>query len=212
MFATGARAQGAFIPARFTSGSLPPLPAMAVGGGEVLLDVTVGVDGRVASVTPLRTTPPFADMLAAAVRSWQFSPATDIVRRNGGPPVSAPVESHVLVAGIFLPPALLSPTLGELPKDVGVPVADVAFPSAIVQPPLPPQARSPGVTMLEARVDAAGAVSGIRAVQPAPPYDSATETALRNWQFRPARVDGAAVSSFVYIVAGFPLPVVQPRR
>src|SRR4029077_17915439 len=77
VFTVAPSAQPSFSPARLQTGSVPPLPALAVGGGQVLLELSVGADGRVTDVKPLRTTPPFSEMLTQAVRDWRFSPAQD---------------------------------------------------------------------------------------------------------------------------------------
>jgi hypothetical protein len=85
-----------------------------------LLELTVGADGRVTEVKPLRTTPPFTEMLTATVRDWRFRPAEDADSSNrvadSRSAAPAPVASKVLVAGVFRPPALNMPTLGEAPK------------------------------------------------------------------------------------------------
>ena len=59
-------AQESFSPAQLQSGATPALPVMAVGGGEVLLELSLGSDGRVTDVKPLRTTPPFTETLTRA--------------------------------------------------------------------------------------------------------------------------------------------------
>src|SRR5262245_175014 len=99
-----------FSPARYTSGALPPLPVLAVGGGQVFLELTVGVDGTVTNVTTLQTTPPFTDSLVNAVAKWSFLPAEMSIAPKPDEAVDQssrrPVESKVLVAGQFRPPAL----------------------------------------------------------------------------------------------------------
>src|SRR5262249_48469779 len=62
-------------PARYASGNLPPSHPLAVAGGEVFLQVGVAADGHVTSASVLRTTPPFTEEMASAVRGWQFEPA-----------------------------------------------------------------------------------------------------------------------------------------
>ena len=192
--AVAVSAQQAFSPAQLQTGTVPPLPALAVGGGQVLLEVSVGTDGRVTDVKPLRTTPPFTEMLTQAVRGWRFRPAEDVdSSRPGdtrsGPP--APVASKVLVAGVFRPPALSMPTLGEAPKE-GAPASDdTAFPLTISPPAFPPQAIRGGVVLLEARVDRGGEVGAIKVLRSSAPFDDAARGAVSDWIFRPARVHGA---------------------
>ncbi|HEY7185761.1 MAG TPA: energy transducer TonB [Vicinamibacterales bacterium] len=198
-----------FSPARYRSGTVPTLPAMVVGGGQVMLEVTVNPAGQVATIAPLRTTPPFTDLTAAAVRDWQFVPAEDIAvhAQRGQRPSRSAVESKVLVVAVFRPPALNAPTLGEPPRDVAAASDEIAFPLTISMPPFPPSAAGGGVVLLEARVDSSGSVSDTTVIHSAPPFDPAARAALAQWRFRSARVHGAPAPMFVYVLFGFPLPV-----
>jgi TonB family protein len=203
-------AQTAFSPARYRSGGVPVLPAVsvAVGGGQVLLEVTISASGEVSAITPLRTTASFTEPTAAAVRGWRFAPAeTRIAGASGSaPPKVERAPSKVLVAALFRPPTLHSPTLGEEIRDVARGSGETPFPVSIVMPPFPPRARDAGVVLVEVDVAASGAVMNVRVVRPAPPFDDAARDAARQWTFRPARIAGRPVRSFVYILFGFASP------
>jgi outer membrane biosynthesis protein TonB len=206
---------GTYAPARYESGAVPALPALVVGGGQVILELTVGPAGRVTSLTPLRTTPPFTTVVSDAVREWRFAPAT-MTTADGSEgatdrPSPAPVESHVLVVATFRPPALNTPTLGEAPKDVALPSSSMAFPLKMPAPSFPPQAFGGGVVLMEARVDNDGRAADLRVLHSSPPFDDAVRTVLGNWDFRPARVGGTPVPTFVYLLFGFPVPVGSAR-
>jgi TonB family protein len=207
--AVAVSAQETFSPAQLQTGTVPSLPALAVGGGQVLLEVSVDTDGRVSDIRPLRTTPPFTEMLTEAVRGWRFRPAEDVDSTRPGdtrssPP--APVASKVLVAGVFRPPALNMPTLGEAPKE-GAPASDdTAFPLTISPPAFPPQAVRGGVVLLEARVDRSGEVGAVKVLRAAAPFDNAARQELSDWIFRPARIHGAYAPTWVYVVMGFAAP------
>jgi TonB family protein len=210
VFTVTLSAQEPFSPAQYQSGAVPVLPALAVGGGQVLLELTVGADGRVTEVKPLRTTPPFTEMLTAAVRDWRFRPAEDADSSNRGADsrsaAPAPVASRVLVAGVFRPPALNMPTLGEAPKE-GAPASDeLAFPLTLTPPAFPPQAIRGGVVLLEARVDRGGQAGDIKLLRSSVPFDDAARRAVSDWIFRPARIHGAYAPTFVYVVLGFASP------
>jgi TonB family protein len=185
--------------ARFRSGTVPELPASVVGGGEVYLEVAVSASGRVTAVTPLRTTPPFTDLVTAAVRDWQFTPAV----RN-----DVAVPSTVLVAAIFRAPVVAGPTIGEVPQDSGTGSGRTAYPVSTAIPPFPPTAQASGVVLVEANVDSLGTVANVVPIRSAPPFDEAATQAVRQWRFRPARFDGAPTSTYVYVILGFPLPIV----
>ncbi|MBZ5558028.1 MAG: TonB family protein [Acidobacteriia bacterium] len=199
-------AQDAFSPARFRTGRLPDMPALAVGGGQVFVELGVNAGGRVTDVSPLRTTPPFTDLVVGAVREWRFVPAVDEI-------ASTPAGSKVLVAAVFRAPALNAPTLGEAPKDIASASAETAFPLATTVPAYSPLARGSGVVLLELRVDPDGTVSDVTVIRSAPPFDDAAKAAARLWRFRPARIKGTPVATLAYVVFGFPVPVgVEPPR
>jgi len=198
-----------YAPARYRAGTVPGLPAMVVGGGQVILELAIDRGGRVTAVTTLRTTPPFTDLVAGAVRDWQFVPAAGPAgaARGGERQPQTAVPSKVLVAAVFRPPAMNAPTLGEPGRDVAPASAESAFPLTTVMPPFPPSAAAGGVVLLEARVDRSGQVGETRVIQSAPPFDDAALATLKQWSFRPARVRGRPVSTVAYVLFGFPVPV-----
>lgn len=209
-FALSGPWQQTFHPVQFRSGGVPRLPQEAVGGGEVFLEVMVDRAGRVTGIRPLRTTPPYTDLVIDAVRDWRFTPATDMRDAQGRPeqPRRTPVASTVLVAGAFRPPALRGPTLGGRPETVAPPLPETVFPLSTKMPTYPPAARFGGVVLLEALIDRDGALAGVKTVIPAPPFDDAARSALHGWRFRPARREGTAVSTAAYVLFGFRAPVV----
>lgn len=197
-------AQNAFTPARYLAGPLPMVPIQAVGGGEVFLEVRVSEAGRVDEVTALRVTPPFTAPLIAAVKQWQFRPAEEEQRR---------VRSRVLVAGLFRPPTLNTPTLGALPVDVAEGSAEIPRPAAAAVAPLhPPEALFGGIVLVEVEINAAGVVTKTAVLRSAPPFDGPAVAAARQWAFRPALRQRRPVASVAYIVFGFQQPVTTPRR
>ena len=210
-------AQSGFVPARYRDGALPPIPIRAIGGGEAFLELTVTSRGVVRAVRTLRATPPFTEAMSNTVRSWQFHPAEGEIEPEPGQPVDPkprrPVESKVLVVGIFRPPTLNTPTLGEPPKDVASPSNETPFPLATVMPLYPPLARENGIVLVEVRVDAGGGVADAKVIRSTPPFDEPTRDAARRWTFRPARVHGTSVVGLAYIVFAFRQPItVTPRE
>lgn len=206
------QSQGPFSPARYRTGDVPQLPAMAVGGGEVLLELGVDRAGRVETLRPLRIAPPFTALVTDAVSGWRFAPATDVAqerRPTGERPVRTAVPSSVLVAAVFRPPAFHERTLGAAPQDAATASPGIPFPLKTRMPPYPPKAYGGGVVLLEVRVGADGSVADVAVLRSAPPFDDAAETAVRGWTFRPAQRSGAAVAAFAYVMFGFPVPVVS---
>ena len=198
-------------PALFQAGSIPTLSAASfeVGGGEVLLEVTVDRTGAVSSVKPLRETATWTERMTASVKTWRFTPAEAEIpmteRKPGGPTTQA-VETKVLVAGVFRRPAVIGVTLGEPIKDVATASTDIPFPISVVTPTYPPGTMSPGVVLVEVRVDANGGVADARVRIPAPGFDNAAVSTARQWKFRPARPGGSAGPAVAYVVFGFPVP------
>ncbi len=203
--------ESAYSPAQLRDGTPPPIPIKAVGGGEVFAELEVSADGAVLGATAFRTTPPFTDYVLDVVRGWRFFPARDVAEPAAGrgpAPISRiPVASRVLVAAIFRPPALWGPTLGELPKDLGMASESVPSPLVTIPPPYPPTAMGSGVVLLEAHVSASGLVDDVGVLGSSPAFDAAALNTVQQWRFRPAVRDGVPVAAVIYVVFGFRAPV-----
>jgi protein TonB len=91
---------------------------------------------------------------------------------------------------------------------VASPSGDVPFPISTVEPPYPPNAHSSGVIVIEALVDATGAVAEATVTRSAPPFDAPALDAARQWRFRPASPEGRATAAYVYLIFGFRQPVI----
>jgi TonB family protein len=201
---------GSFEPARFESGSaFIQLSPMTTGGGEVLLELDVSASGEVSAVKVLRTTPPLGDLLQKAASGWRFTPARDVPEGSDSP---VAVETKVLVAGLFRPPALYdAPVLGEVPADVSPPSPEIPFPTTMIPPAYPPTAylHLSQTVAVEISLDAKGEVETARVIREVEGLSGAALEAARGWRFRPARREGEAVPSFAYVVFGFREPVVS---
>jgi len=202
---------GADTPALFKSGTIPTLSVMSVevGGGEVLLEVTVGPTGAVTNIKALRETATFTERMVQSVKTWTFTPSEVEIppaRRKPGGPTTEAVETKVLVAGVFRRPSVIGITLGEPIKDVATASADIPYPTSLVTPTYPPGTMSPGVVLVEVQVDARGGVASAKIRVPSPGFDSAAVSTAQQWRFRPARPGGVTASSVAYIVFGFPVP------
>ena len=197
-------------PAVYRSGPLPALPVMALGGGEVVVEVTVSARGAVVAVRPLRVTVPYTESVVAAVKTWQFTPAEELLdplTRAPGEPPTRTIESKVTVAALFRPPNVYdNATLGEPFRDIDAPSGEAPFPISSVTPPFAPSARDGGVVLVEARVDESGEVEATAVKQSSPPFDEASLAAAQQWRFRPARVAGAPAAARVYLMFGFRVP------
>jgi TonB family protein len=188
--------------ARLQGGGLPVVPVQAVSGGEVLLSVIVSDRGAVAGIDVMRSTRPFTEAVVGVVRGWRFVPALDTQRK--------PVTSRVLVGAMFGAPALMSPTLGEPPKDLAPAATALPMPLAMPMPAYPPNARSAGSVMLETRVAPSGKVVGVTVLRSSPPFDEPSMESARAWSFRPPQGAGLPANTYAYLIFAFRPPVVGP--
>jgi TonB family protein len=206
----------AFHPAKYLSGSVPPLPPpTVVGGGEVMLELDVTSTGVVRGAKVLRTTPPYGDALVTAAKTWRFTPAE---MEKDPPPASPteskwkPVDSTILLVSIVRPPAFYSgPTLGPASKNVGAAGEGTPFPTTTGPASYPPQAHQGGLVLIETTINVDGRPTESRMLRSDPPFDRAALEALGGWRFRAARVAGSTTPVFAYVAFGFREPVgVQP--
>ena len=209
----GVTAQTLASPAQFREGLLPVTPIQAVTGGEVFVQALVTNAGQLADVTVLRSSPTFTPYVLDALRSWQFQPARERVPRTSDasdPNLTEPVESNVLIACVFRPPTLNTPTVGDPPKDLRDAADDVAFPWNTVTPLYPPLAHADATVLVQVTVAFDGRVVEATIVQSAPGFDEAALSAARQWTFRPARIHGRLEETFAYLVFAFRQPVSSP--
>jgi TonB family protein len=200
-----------YTPAQLRRGNPPVIPLDAVGGGEVLVEVEVNTRGAVTRAKPLRTTPPFTDVVMDAVRGWQFEPARELVQARGRSSQRA-VASSVLVAAVYRAPVLVGPTLGEPPRNAATPSSAVALPAMVPAPPFPANALLGGTVLLEVLVGPDGAIDNVAVLRAVPPFDEVAVKAVREWTFRPAQRDGVGTPAVVYVVFGFRAPVQPPGQ
>ena len=190
----GVAAQGASTPPRLVAAGLGAAPYHVQSGGIAACEAKLDDRGQVTSVDIVQDLDPYGAMLAGAVPSWQFEPA-----RVDGRAVATPV----LVLGFFRPPSTVF-AAPEVPryKTTAAPEG-IPWPTSVAVPPYPPNALGSGGVILEVDVSESGAVTGKRVVTPAGAFDSAATGAVQQWTFRPARHQGRAVPSRVFMVLTF---------
>ena len=182
----------------------PPIPVLALGGGEVMLELTVDETGAVIEVAKLRATPPFTDAMAAAVMTWRFDPAIWLEGKQ-----RKPVTGRVLVIGLFRPPTLYSgPAPGGQVQMMGEPSADLPRLVAPMPVAYPPMAVGSRVVVLELAVGPQAEARGVRVVTSPSGFDAAALHSVHGWQFAPPRDPSTADPLYVYVVLGFRSPII----
>jgi TonB family protein len=183
-----------------------PLPAPeALGGGEVIVELSVAIDGSVASVQPLRTTPPFTQRLVDVVAKWRFTNATTVIDSR----VTA-VPYPVLVIGAFRAPTLYAgPALGGVAETRGVASARLPQLQSVLMPSYPPRATGDGFVIIEIEMTRFAVPREYRVITPASGFDSAALSAVRAWRFTPPATSDVADRVFVYALVGFRSPVTR---
>ena len=193
--------------ARLRAGARVPLaPPLVVGGGEVVLDVTVDTSGAVVKVEPVRATPPYTELLVSAVKGWSFDAATAAVKG-----VLQPAEGHVLVVAMFRPPQVYAaPALGAPTASVGSLSPELPQPGGLSMPAAyPPRAVRDGTVLVEIALTAAAVARDHKVLSPASAFDAAAVETVKGWRFGFPPKPAGAEQLFVYAVAGFREPITQ---
>jgi TonB family protein len=178
-----------------------------VGGGEVVLELAIDADGRVARVNLVRSTPPYGDALVRTVRDWRFEPATNqsLDRRVA-------VASQVLLAAVFRAPTLYAgPATGVPPLVQGPPSEHLPQIDSLVVPAYPPTAIGDASVLVEIELPAGSDPSAYRLLSPTSGFDDAALDAVRAWRFTVPRATHTVDPLFVYAVLGFRSPVVPAK-
>lgn len=192
-------------PAKLVNATLPDTSPLAVGGGEVRLELEVNEEGEVADVSVLTDTPPFTENILGTVRSWSFRPAeTD----------EGPQASRVLVVAVFREPAFYSGTsAGEPPRVIQQGSSHIPDLQRTVTPIYPARAYDDGAALVSVRVGPDGDVEEVEIVgSTTPGFEQVSLDAVRQWQFQPARIEGTRVESIAYVIIAFRQPVVPSPR
>lgn len=197
--------QPRFLRPRLSTAELPPLPAPTIaGGGEVLIEAVVDRRGVVTRPQILRSTPPYTQFVLDAMARWTFEPARAVDYKG----IETTVDMPVTVFAIYRPPVLLNtPTIGEPAKDLMKPSGDVALATMTMAPLYPPDARDGGVLLYEIALDDVGRVTETRNVASVGGLDSAAQSALAQFRFRPASFRARPVAATTYVIFAFRVPV-----
>lgn len=186
------------------AGALPRAAQLAVGGGEVALELHVGTNGAVTKAEPLTSTPPFTEALIAAVRGWRFDPAQDTLDKK-----LVAVPGRVLVLAAFRPPTVYASPAPRGPALVlGRPSAVLPRPGALTMPAYPPKVFGDGTVLVEIETSAAGAPRAYHVLGSKSGFDAAALEAVRSWRFGAPSLPRVPDAVYVYAIVSFREPVV----
>jgi TonB family protein len=184
---------------------LPEYPEIARKkgiGGEVLLDVTVKVDGTVGAVVlkeGVPEYPAFDKNAEAAVRKWKFEPATEDGK---------PVEMTVTIPVKFRLDDKKKPLEK---KEIKADTMPELIKESLLKPVYPEDARKAGVSgkvILEVLVKKDGTAGTIKITEGIEGYPSLAESAIAavgGWKFKPAIKDGKPIDMTIAIPVAFRL-------
>ena len=188
------RVGGAVKAPKLISRISPEYPADALSSrvqGVVLLEATIGIDGKISDVRITRSIPALDSAAADAVRQWVYEPTVV----NGG---RVPVIISVAVEFKLTAPQ---------PIRVG---GEIKPPTQTkrVTPPYPPEAQAAGVqgiVIMEATIGADGKVTDVRVLRSIPLLDQAAMEAVRQFEYTPTVINGVAVPVLMTVTVNFTL-------
>jgi len=189
-----AAAQSGFSPPHLASFELGGIPWNVQSAGIAAYDVTIATEGAVTGAELVQDVAPYGALLRDAIPSWRFAPA-----REGGEVVA----SRVLVLGFFRPPALNFPAPSNPRYRNTVAPDEIPWPTSVAVPPHPVNVLDSGKVIMEADISDAGAVTGVRVVTGASPFDGVATEAAQRWTYRPASRNGRPKASRAFLVFSF---------
>jgi protein TonB len=172
----------------------PEYPVTALSSrvqGTVLLEVTIGADGKVSDVRVTRSIALLDPAAVEAVRQWVYEPT--IV--NGVP--------HPVIISVAVDFKLTAPQ----PIRVGGAIKTPAQ-TKRVAPPYPPEAQAAGVqgvVIMEATIGVDGKVTDVRVLRSIPLLDQAAMDAVRQFEYTPTVIDGVTVPVIMTVTINFAL-------
>jgi hypothetical protein len=195
---------------RLREGRLPAQIPQALGGGEVVLELSIDSRGAVTQVERVRVTPPYADLVVNSAAEWRFEPATVMLEGR-----TIAVAGSVLVVAVFRPASFYAgPAPGVAPQVLGASSPLVPRVESIVMPAYPPKGTGGGIVLVGIEMNSRAETSSYRIVRPASGFDAAALDAVRAWRFGAPQTLDVPDPLFVYAMVGFraPLAPVTPRR
>ena len=194
----------------------PELAQQARIQGVVILEAVIGEDGAVREARVLRPAPMLDEAALDAVLQWKYTPTllngqpvpvimtvTVTFTLNQSGEATAPVqpqqsitppEKVMTASGVEMVPVRVGGEIKEPRKTKNV---------APVYPPVAQAAGVQGVVILEVVIDTDGKVKDARVLRPQPSLSEAAVAAVRQGEYEPTLLNGAAVPVIMTVTVTF---------
>jgi outer membrane biosynthesis protein TonB len=197
----------AFKSAHVVSATDVPYPMQSIAIGTVVLELTVSQRGQVENVLAIREIDSLTEVATDSVKNWQFASAS----LDG-----KPIRSRTTVAVTFNPAAIPAANVPLPPLSPKAQSRDDTLPPHPVDilaasfPQYPINSVASGTVALLVTIDETGKVGKAVPVRRIPSLTSPAIRALREWQFKPAELDGKPVRTSVALAFVFRQPLPAP--
>jgi TonB family protein len=174
----------------------PPVAQTARVEGSVIVEATVGQDGRVKDAKVIKSIPLLDQAALDAVQQWRFAPTL----LNG-----APVDV-IFATTVRFPPN--QPSSVDQPVRVGGAISEPKLLKKVnpVYPDDAREARLTGVVVIEAIIDRQGGVKDAQVLRsPGSSFSRAALDAVRQWKYQPTLLNGVPVEVLFTVTVVFNL-------
>lgn len=194
-----------FRSATVLSASDVTIPFNSVAIGMVELHLTIGDTGKVEDVRVVRELASVTEQSVSAVKSWSFAPAT-----FDGRPIPSPLTVTIVFCPFYGSQEMsLSPVSGESEGEPPSGELSVVPPEIIAgkYPVDSPVRAANGTVVFQVTVGTDGQPGVIKAVRDIAPMTGEAQRVIKDWQFRPSRLNGKEVASSIVLAFAFrPVP------
>lgn len=118
----------------------------------------------------------------------------------------------ILATSITLAAVLVAAQAGQRNRAQVEPEFIPAQVVAAADAPYPHTSIAEGTVVFEVTVGASGQVEAIRPLRSIASLTEAGQRSLRQWRFRPAKLDGRPVKSTIIVAFSFTRPIVAPQK
>jgi protein TonB len=185
---------------KLQEGPVPSEPISGREGAFAILEVHVSAAGTVEGAVEVGGAAPIAQLMRESVVNWRFEPARNESDEAVGSKVLLVVVTRAPALGGSVPPLPKAPRPAEASSEI-------PFPERIPMPELPPQARFPGVVLLEVEIGEEGEVASARVARSSDSFDGVALDTIKSWKFAPATRNGTPIPARAYVLFSFRPPL-----